>query len=215
MKFKYLSIFIAIGSLLLLYVLSLFSQPILVPLSSLQTYNGQQVTVQGMVTDHRTTSYGSQLITIKEPQNSTNSIALYLEGELSVEYGDLIQATGEIQQYNNQWELVINDPQLVVILQRWQNQSLPLWELALHPENYLDTTVNVTGIASQTTGSSFTLTSTDGKHAIEVSYTSSCPHQFTKGNTVTVGARLLYDAASCRFLLKATEPTHGIWKTEE
>ena len=124
MKFKYLSIFIAIGSLLLLYVLSLFSQPILVPLSSLQTYNGQQVTVQGVVTDHRTTSYGSQLITIKEPQNSTNSIALYLEGELSVEYGDLIQATGEIQQYNNQWELVINDPQLVVILQRWQNQSL-------------------------------------------------------------------------------------------
>ena len=212
MKFKYLIILIAVGSLISLYVLSLISQPVLVPLSTLQTYNGQQVVVQGVVTEYRTTTYGTQLITIRERQNSTNSVILYIEGELLVEYGDMIKATGEVQQYKNQWEIVINDPQTLVILQKWHSLSFPLWQLALHPENYLDTTVNITGIASQTSGSSFTLTSTDGKYSIDVTYQSSCPHQFTKGDTVAVGARFLYDPTTCRFFLKATEETHGIWK---
>ncbi len=212
MKFKYLIILIAVGSLIALYVLSLISQPILVPLSTLQTYNGQQVIVQGVVTDYRTTTYGTQLITIRERQNSTNSVILYIEGELLVEYGDMIQATGEVQQYKNQWEIVVNNPQTLVILQKWHSLSFPLWQLALHPENYLDTTVNVTGIATQTSGSTFTLTSTDGKYSIDVMYQSSCPHQFSKGDTVAVGARFLYDPTTCRFFLKATEETHGIWK---
>jgi len=213
MKFKYLIILIAIGSLVALYFLSLVSQPVLIPLSLLQTYDGQQVIVQGVVTDCQTTSYGSQLITIRETQNFTNLVMLYIEGEIPVEYGDRIQATGEVQQYKNQWEIVVNNQQFIVILQKWQNLSFPLWQLALHPENYLDTTVNVTGIATQIFDSSFTLTSTDGKYSIEVAYKSSCPHQFLKGDTVAVGARFLYDATTCRFLLKATEASHGIWRS--
>ena len=212
MKFKYLIILIAVGSLITLYVLSLISQPILVPISTLRTYNGQQVIVQGVVTEYRTTTYGSQLITIREMQNHTNSVVLYIEGEILVEYGDTIQATGEVQQYQNQWEIVVNNPQTLVILQKWHSLSFPLWQLALHPENYLDTTVNVTGIASQTSGSSLTLTSTDGKYSIDVMYQSSCSHQFLKGDTVAVGAYFLYDPTTCRFFLKATEETHGIWK---
>jgi hypothetical protein len=212
MKFKYLIILIAIGSLVALYFLSLVSQPVLISLSLLQTYNGQQVIVQGVVTDYRTTTYGSQIITIRETQNSTNSVMLFIEGKLPVEYGDTIQATGEVQQYKNEWEIVINNPQFIVILQKWHDLSFPLWQLALHPENYLDTTVNVTGIATQIFDSSFILTSTDGKYSIEVNYQSSCPHQFSKDDTVAVGARFLYDATTCRFLLKATEETHGIWR---
>lgn len=213
MKFKYLIILIAVASLIALYFLSLVSHPVLIPFSSLQTYTGQQVIVQGVVTDYRTTTYGSQLITLRDLQNSTNSVILYIEGEIHIEYGDMIQATGEVQQYKNQWEVVVNDPQFLVILQKWHQLSFPLWQLALHPETYLDTTVNVTGIATQTHESSFTLISTDGKYSIEVTYQSSLPHQFSKDDTVAVGARFVYDATTCRFFLKATEPTHGIWKS--
>jgi cytochrome c-type biogenesis protein CcmE len=212
MKFKYLIILIAIGSLLALYGLSFFTRPILIPLSSLPAYNGQQVIVQGVVTDYRTTTYGSQLITLRDTQNGTNTVTLFIEGELQVEYGDILQATGEVQQYKNQWELIVNNPQMLTLLQKWNSLSFPLWQLALHPELYRDTTVNVTGIATQTSDSSLTLTSTDGKYSIDVTYQSSCPHQFSKGDTVTVGARFVYDATTCRFLLKATEDTHGIWR---
>jgi tRNA_anti-like len=213
MKFKYLIILIAVASLIALYFLSLVSHPVLIPFSSLKTYTGQQVIVQGVVTDYRTTTYGSQLITLRDLQNSTNSVILYIEGEIHIEYGDMIQATGEVQQYKNQWEVVVNDPQFLVILQKWHQLSFPLWQLALHPETYLDTTVNVTGIATQTHESSFTLISTDGKYSIEVTYQSSLPHQFSKDDAVAVGARFVYDATTCRFFLKATESTHGIWKS--
>jgi len=213
MKFKYLIIFIAVASLIALYFLSLVSHPVLIPFSSLQTYTGQQVIVQGVVTDYRTTTYGSQLITLRDVQNSTNSVILYIEGEILVEYGDIIQATGEVQQYKNQWEVVVNDLQFIIILQKWHHLSFPLWQLALHPGTYLDTTVNVTGIATQTHESSFTLISTDGKYSIEVTYQSSLPHQFSKDDIVAVGARFVYDATTCRFFLKATETTHGIWKS--
>jgi len=213
MKFKYLIILIAIGSLLGLYILSLFSQPVLVPLSKLQAYTGQQVIVQGIITDYRTTTYGSQLITIRDAQNSTSSAVLYIEGELLVEYGDTIQATGEVQHYKNQWEVVVNNPQGIVILKKWNHPSFPLGQLALHPEHYLDVTVNITGIVTQTSGSSCILTSTDGIYSIEVVYQSTCSHQFSKGDAVTVGARVVYDATTCRFLLRATDETHGIWKT--
>jgi len=214
MRFKYLIIFVAVGSLLALYSVSLLSQPILIPLSSVPKYNGQHVAIQGIVIDYRTTASGSQLITLRDPQNSTNTVTLYIEGELQVEFGDTIQATGEVQQYKNNWELVINDPQMITILQKWHSFSIPLWQLALHPENYRDTTVNVTGIATQSSGSSFTLTSTDGTYSIDVTYRSTCPHQFTKGDIVSVGARFLYDATTYRFYLKATEDTHGIWRSE-
>jgi len=214
MKFKYLIIFLTIGLLFALYLLTILSQPILVNISSLPTYTGQQVIVQGIVTEYQTTTYGSQLITIRETQNSTHSVMIYLDGETSVEYGDTIQAIGDVQQYKNQWELVVNSPQMISIIQKWHAISFPLWQLALHPENYCDTTVNVTGIISQTSLSSLTLASTDGKYTIPVLYRSSCPHDVTQGDTVTVGARFLYDPTSCQYLLKATEDNHGIWKIE-
>ncbi|HIG99943.1 MAG TPA: hypothetical protein HA258_05120 [Thermoplasmata archaeon] len=214
MKFKYLIILITIGSLLALYLLTFLSQPIFVRLSSIQTFTGQQVIVQGVVTEYRTTTYGTQLITIREVQNSTNSVIVYLEGEVAIEYGDTVQVTGEVQQYKNQWEIVVNDPQTIIILQKWHALSFPLWQLALHPENYCDTTVNVTGIISQIGLSSCILASTDGEYSIDVLYQSSCPHDISKGDTVTVGARFLYDPSTCRFCLKATEANHGIWKRE-
>jgi hypothetical protein len=214
MKFKYLIIVITIGSLSGLYILTLISQPTQINLSTLHSYNGQQVIVQGVVTEYRTTSYGTQLITIRETQNSTNSVLLYLEGNITVEYGDTIQATGEVQQYKNQWEIIVNSPQRINILQKWNALSFPLWQLALNPEHYKDTNVNITGIISQTGLSSYILTSMDAEYSITIQYQSTCPHDATKGDHVSVAARFLYDPTTCRFILLATENNHGIWKIE-
>jgi cytochrome c-type biogenesis protein CcmE len=214
MKFKYLIILISIGSLGILYFLSLFSHPSLISLSTVQDYKGQQVIVQGIVTDYRSTTYGTQLITIREKQNGSSSVMIYLEGELPIEYGDTIQAIGEVQQYKNQWEIVVNDPQMISILKKWHAQSFPLWQIAQHPEYYLDTTVNVTGIITQTGLSTCRLTSTDGSTSIDVLYSSSCPHDFSNGDIVAVGAQFHYDSTTCRYFLKVTEDTHGIWKLQ-
>jgi DNA/RNA endonuclease YhcR with UshA esterase domain len=212
MKFKYLIILIAIASLVALYFLSLVSQPVLISLSALPAYNGQQVIVQGVVTEYRTTTYGTQLITIRDTENSTHSVALYIEGEVSVEYGDTVKVIGEVQQYKEQWEVSVNNPQFVTILQQWNNQSFPLWQLAENPGKYVGTNVNVTGIVTQKHESSFSLTDPAGKYSIVVSYDSSCPHQFSKDDSVTIAGRFLYEPKAFQYALKATESTHGIWK---
>ena len=214
MKFKYLIILIAIASLVVLYFLSMVSQPVLISISTLPTYNGQQVIVQGVVTEYRITTYGSQIITIRDMENSTNSVMLYIEGEVSVEYGDTIQAIGEVQQYQEQWEVSVNNPQFVTILQKWNNQKFPLWQLAENPGKYLGTNVNVTGIVTQKHESSFSLTDSEGKYSIDVSYDSSCPYQFSKDDSVAVAGRFIYEIKTFQYVLKAPESTHGIWKLD-
>jgi cytochrome c-type biogenesis protein CcmE len=212
MKFKYLIILIAISSLLALYLLSLVSHPALISISEIQTYNGQQVIVQGIVTDYRTTAYDSQLVTIRDTENTTQSITLYIEGDVSVDYGDVIQVIGEVHLYKGQWELIVNTPQAVILLEKWNNESTPLWHLAEYPGNYLDTTVNITGIATQKHTTSYILTDPTGTYSIDVSYDIAYPHQFSNGDTVMVIGRFLYDPTTLHYLMITTESTHGIWK---
>ena len=214
MKFKYSIIVLSVVSLVGLYGISLLSQPSRISLSAVPVYDGQTVIVHGVVTEYRTTTYGSQLITIRDTQNNTEPVTLYVEGALFVEYGDLVEAIGTVQQYKEQWEVVVNNPRFITVLQKWSNMSFPLWQLAQHPERYQDTNLNVTGIASEPHDSSMFLSDLDGTYSVTVLYDSSCPHQFSKGDTVMVKARFLYDEKKLQFILKATEESHGIWKVE-
>jgi hypothetical protein len=214
MKFKYYVILIAVASLSVLYAMSLFSHPIRIALAALPAYDGQQVLVQGIVTDYRTTAFGTQLITIRNRENTTHTVTIYIEGSVPIEYGDTIQAVGEVQQYNDQWEISVNNPQFITILQKWANQSFPLWQLAENPENYLETNVNVTGIVLQTLDSSCVLTDSTGKYSIDVLYDSSCPHQISKGDSVAAAGCFVYGPSTMQYLLRITEPSHGIWKIE-
>ncbi|MBN1280790.1 MAG: hypothetical protein JXA00_03990 [Candidatus Thermoplasmatota archaeon] len=214
MKFKYLIILIAVTSLIVLYSISLLSQPSEISLAALPTYDGQHVVVKGVVTEYRTTTYGSQLLTIRDNTSSTTSATVYIEGEIAVEYGDRIQAQGQVQQYNGQWEIMVSNPALVTIIQQWKNCSFPLWQLAEHPGNYVDTNVNVTGIITQAAASSLELTDAEGRYCVLVVYDSSVPHDGSVGQQVTVHARFVYDAKNLNYVLKATDGFHGIWVLE-
>ena len=215
MKFKYLIILLAIVSLSILYTLSLFSQPIAVSLSAVPTYNGKQVIVSGVVTEYRTTTYGSQIITITNNQEDNCSpLLLYIEGTLFIEYGDSVQATGTVQEYNNQWELVVNNPRSVTIVKKWQNVSFPLWQLAQYPQRYVNTNVNVNGIVEKTYKTYFYLTDSDGRYSLVV-YDAPPSTNLSKGDTVMVGARFFYEQESLRYVLRITEPTHFVHRQEE
>ncbi|HER45344.1 MAG TPA: hypothetical protein ENO12_00840 [Thermoplasmatales archaeon] len=212
MKFKYLVIFVTGISLVVLYGASLISQPTKVSLSSLSNNNGQQVMVQGRVTDYRTTNFGSQLITLREYMNSNVSVVLYLEGVVSVEFGDRIQAIGKVQRYKNQWEITVSNPQFVTILEKWDNQSFPLWQLAENPERYANGNVNVTGVVSQKHSSKFVLSDATKTHLLEVSCDSSSLSWLSIGDAVAVAGRFFYDPCFLRYLLKVSDDTHRITK---
>ena len=212
MKFKYLVILVAILSLIVLYGASLVSHPIQISLSELPKYNGQNVIVQGKVTDYRTTTFGSQLITLRDIDNENTSVVIYLEGELSVEYGDIIQAIGEVQHYKEQWEVTVSNPQSITIVQNWGSQACPLWQLAEHPEKYRDTNVNVTGIITQKQASSFILTDPTEKYFIDVSYDTSRVSSFSNGDAVAVAGRFSYNPFLLCFVIKVIDTHHRVLK---
>lgn len=216
MKFKYLLILLSVGSLTLLYTLSLFSQPTVISLAALSSYNGKQVSTTGVVTDYRTTTFGSQIITIRDLlQNNASTVTVYLEGTTQVEYGDVITVTGTVQQYNNQWEIAVNNPRFITITKKWTNTTCPLWQLAQYPERYLNTNVNVLGIIEKTYHSYFILTDTDGKYSLTVYYPSSTSLNLSNGDAVSVGARMSYKPENLCYALHISEPSHYVRIWEE
>lgn len=82
----------------------------MIELHEIPEYEGKQVIVEGIVTEHRITTYGGQIIEIKnlDSENISKTI-VFVEGETSVEYGDRIQATGTVQKYKDEWEIVVNN----------------------------------------------------------------------------------------------------------
>ena len=112
---------------MLLYFLSRLSQPPLVDIHELPDYEGKKVIVVGTVTSYQTTKQGSQIIKIKE---NNASATIFVGGAIELEFGDKLQATGEVQKYRDTWEIIIDDIRLVEILEKWNNISFPLWQLA-------------------------------------------------------------------------------------
>jgi hypothetical protein len=211
MKFKYVVIVLSLVSVLILYSVSTLSQPTVISLSAVPLNEGKQVMVNGVVTTYQTTTFGSQLITIRDGNDTTlSSITLYIEGEITVEYGDRVQATGIVQQYNNNWELSISNPRFVVVLEHWGNRSCPVWQLALNPAKYIDTNVNVTGVVDAPSGKGFMLCDPEGSCTVPVSYTHSSKSSLLKNDMVAVKARFLYDQKTLSYQLTVTNATQDI-----
>ena len=209
MKFKYLVVVLSLVSLVVLYLLSGLSQPTVVPFSDLPANEGKQVLVQGIVAGCQTTSTGSTLVTLRSNDaENTTTITLYVEGQLTLEYGDVVQVTGTVQQYNNQWELDVANPQSVTILTHWGDRSLPLSQLAKNPGRYVDTNVNVTGVVGTVSSSSFMLQDSDA--SVPVSFTHASTVSFSKGDQVAVRAQFLYDEATLSYQLKVTDAAKDV-----
>jgi DNA/RNA endonuclease YhcR with UshA esterase domain len=211
MKFKYLVVVLSLISLVALYLISSLSQPAIVPFSKIPANEGKQVTIQGIVAGYQTTTTGSTLVTLRNNDTAnTTTITLFVEGQLAFEYGDLVQATGTVQQYKNQWELSVTNPQSVTVLMQWGNRSFPLWQLAKNPTRYVDTNVNVTGVVGTVFSSGFTLLDPTGVSSVSVSFTHASTVSISKGNQVAVKAQFLYDEATLSYRLKATDSADAI-----
>ena len=211
MKFKYLVVVLSLISLVVLYLISGLSQPTIVPFSKIPANEGKQVVIQGIVAGYQTTTTGSTLVTLRNNDTTnTTTITLYIEGQLALEYGDIVQVSGTVQQYNNQWELAVTNPQSVMVLQRWGNRSFPLWQLAQNPTRYVDTNVNVTGVVGTVFSSGFTLLDPAGASSVPVSFTHSSTVPFSKGDQVSVKAQFLYDEETLSYRLKATDTADAI-----
>ena len=213
MQLKHYSLLFSIVGIALLYFLSTLTQPIVIELSEISEYEDKQVTVEGIVTEHHITSYESQIIKIA----SNNATAIvFVEGTSDVEYGDKIQVTGKVQKYEGDWEIVVGNERFVAVLQKWQNITIPLWQIAENPVKYDGLNVNVTGYIDAVYDAYFYLVDTEGSYSVIVFYSSFEHDDIYSGQKVNVAAQFRYDGTDMRYKLEIFEETHGIsLSTEE
>ncbi|MFO7677144.1 MAG: hypothetical protein R6V50_02000 [Thermoplasmatota archaeon] len=210
-KLKYFVVILSIVCILLLYFISTLHQPTSISLSELSSYEGHEVIVQGIVINHYTTQYGGHIIFIKEFNNNTAFEGkIFVEEQTTVEYGDNIQATGKVQQYRDNWEVVVNDARLVQIIQKWGNISFPLWQLAKNPKNYEGMTVNITGIIGQIHETFFYLNDNENQHSLVVNYIPDKSHHVYPGNNVYVRGLFYYDERHLQFVVTVIGDNHII-----
>jgi len=207
MQLKHYSLLFSIAGIIILYFLSTLTQPIVIDLSELPEYEDKQVTVEGIVTEHYITSYESQIIKI-EGDNATAMV--FVEGKSGVEYGDKIQVTGKVQKYKGDWEIVVGNERFVTILQKWQNISIPLWQIAENPVKYDGLNINVTGYIDAVYDAYFYLVDEEAIHSIIVFYNSFEHGSVYSGQKVDIAAQFRYNPEDLRYKLDVMDETHGI-----
>ncbi len=208
MKLKKISLLFAVLGTFFLYFLSTLSSPIVVELNELPGYDSKKVTTEGVVLDYFTTKHGSQMITIK--QNNFSAV-VFLEGICDVEYGDRIQVTGEVQKYMDDWEIVVDNKKNLEIIEKWNNFSSPIWQLAQNPEKYLGLNINVTGYIESIFDDYFYIVDIENKHSLVVFYSNYLNLSLHPGKKACIFAKFLYDEKNLRYKLELCDEKHEIF----
>jgi len=205
MKFNYVVVVLAILGTLVLYFVSLLSQPAFIPLSELAAYEGKQVILEGIVVSSYQTRTGGQIITIQN-QNTSDEEAtavLFVEETTPVEYGDFIQAKGTSQKYKNDWELILDSAQAIQIIRKWRNITIPMCQISGFPQRYLGLNITISGVVACIETSSLFLTDEEGEYVLLVVCDTSTIGNMSLGVSVSVSGTFTYDASNFRYVLTA------------
>ena len=99
---------------------------------------------------------------------------------------------------------------VITILEKWQNISIPLWELARNPDRYVGTNINVSGFVGKIYGDYFYLVDSEDEYSIIVFYNPLLFQNFSQGDKVCITARVTYNEENLRYDLQADERIHNI-----
>jgi hypothetical protein len=185
----------------MLYILSTFSHPTAISFSELAEYEDRQVILQGLVCDHSVTSYGSQIITLRDINDSDTELKVFVEMLTDVEYGDTIEAIGSVQRYQDAWELVVSHPKNIKIVSSWDNNSSPLWQLAEQPEKYVGLNIRTNGFIDRIYESFYYLIDASGRYSLVVYTKPENHHNLSEGSPCSIDGRFLYDSENCRYCI--------------
>jgi len=212
MKLKHFSLIFSLIGISVLYFISNITQPALISLKEITDYEGKEIKTQGIVIHYYSTKYGNQLIEIRE-ENFTTTI--FLEKEMEVEYGDIVQVIGQVQKFNNEWEIIVENEKNFKILEKWHSISMPLWQLAHNPGRYLGLNVNVTGYIESISNSYFHLADFEENCSILVFYRLSENLTLYAGCKVNISAVFTFDEKNFRYTLELFSPDHKIYITKD
>jgi hypothetical protein len=208
MKLKHFSLFFSIAGILILYLISKFSQIPLIELNEMPDYEGKQVVLEGIVYEYQFSKQGNQIIQIKE---CNDTAIVFIEGKSDIDHGDRIQAIGEVQKYGTDWELIVSNTCNIKILKKWQNSSIPLWQIAENPLKYLNLNVNVTGHIESISNAYFYIVDLEMMHSLIVFYALAKNISIIPGQKVNILGKFSFDKEKLRYQLEISNEQHDIF----
>ena len=207
MNIKYLTLLLSIIGVIILYIISILNQPILIDPTNISEYEGKTISLQATVTDYYTNKYENQIINI---QHNNTKITLYVETPIEINNGDKIQVTGKVVQYKNNWEIIINQKQQIQIINKWQNTTTSLHDIATNPTKYISQNLNVTGYIDAKYDEYFLLTDTNNQYQFIVTHTYSKNLTIYPGKQIILKAFFTYDETQTRYKFEINQPEHTI-----
>jgi hypothetical protein len=208
MKLKHFSLFFSIAGILILYLISKLSQIPLIELNEMPDYEGKQVILEGIVYEFQFSKNGNQIIQIKE---CNDTAIVFIEGKSDIDHGDRIQAIGEVQKYGKDWELIVSNNCNIKILKKWQNSSIPLWQIAENPLKYLNLNVNITGYIESISNAYFYIVDLEKKHSLIVFYALAKNISIIPGQKVNILGKFSFDKEKLRYQLEIYDEQHNIF----
>ncbi len=206
LEIKHLAIVLSVLGISTLYIISTLSEPTNISLEDIENFEGKIVTTKGFVTDTYETTYGSQIITIR---NNNYSAKVFLEGKKSISYGDKIQVTGEVQKYNEEWEIIVENPKFIKIYRSWQNNYIPLEQIGKNPKNYENINIKTSGIVEIDLNDYFYLIDVEDEYKIPVyhdkEYITLHPNQ-----KVEILGKFKFDEKELRYKISIENEEHCI-----
>lgn len=204
MKFNYIIIILAMVGTASLYLLSILAQPAVISLSEISVHDGKLAIVKGIVISSYQTQTGKQVITIQDETTTEGATAtLFVEEITAVEYGDSIQATGKVQKYKNEWQVVVENSHAIHIVQKWRNITIPLEYLSTYHQQYRNVNIAVCGVVDVMEPASLVLRNQDSSCFLFVVFDVPALGAVSTGETVSVSGTFLYDEATFRYVLSA------------
>jgi len=195
---KYAYLAGSIACILFLYFLSTLSHPPEISISDLEKYEGKRVVVKGMVVD-KEFNEKSEIITLKDGNHSAR---IFVRSSTETSYGDI---------YGSQLEIFSES---IEICEKWDEKSMPLWELSENFEKYVGTNVNVTGYVDGVHSRYFYLTDFEREYRIKVFYPENFSTEIENYEHIYVKALFKYNSKNMCMYLEIKEKEHGIGRTD-
>ncbi len=208
LNLKHYSIIFSILGILVLYSISSFCKPSYVEISKIPEYEGKEIITNGTVKQISETKYGNQIITIED--NKT-SVLVFSEEKTDVEYGDIIKVQGKVQKYEKSYEIIVENKQGIEIINRWDNKTIPLWQLSLDPSRYVGINIKVKGFIDSIYNSYFTLKDTNKSETIVVSYSGGNSLYLDSKKEIIVKGVFTFDSENFRYVIKLFNKDHGVF----
>lgn len=200
---RYLYLAGAVLCILFLYFLSVISHPYEIDISDVDNYEGKVVTVEGIVAG-KECGDTFEMLTIRDGNHSAQ---VFVYGSTGVQYGDRLRVTGKVERYGGRMEI---HAKTIEVVEKWDGESMPLWELSENFMDYVGTNVNVTGYIYGLHGGYFYLTDFDREYRIKVYHPENFSVRAGDHEHVSVRATFRYDSESMCMYLEINGKNHGV-----